>query len=210
MDIILFGIQGSGKGTLGKAVAEKYDYAYFETGGELRRLAAEESELGKKVKAIIDAGHLVDNDTVFEIVDSFLDKNTDKPVIFDGFPRELNQAKKLEVIMKKHQKDFRCILVDIPEQTALNRITTRRICENCKTVYAADYKEENCSKCQGRLITRKDDNPESIRTRIEAYYRETLPVIEMFAREGKMIKMDGTSPIPEAQNSMFKIIESLR
>ncbi len=208
MDIILFGIQGSGKGTLAKAIAANFDMNYFETGGELRKLAAEESDLGKKIKSIIEAGHLVSNDVVMEIVENFMNKQSDgKNIVIDGIPRNIEQSKMLEELLNKHNRNYLGILVDIPEEEALRRLTTRRICKNCKEVYPADYKNDKCEKCGGELETRADDNPDSIKTRIEAYKKETVPVINHFKEEDKLIVMDGTPPILEARANMFKIIE---
>lgn len=208
MDIILFGIQGSGKGTLGKAAAEQYDMGYFETGAELRKLSHEDSELGAKVKTIIEAGHLVPNEVVMEILENFMDGHEkERGLIIDGVPRFMEQCITLEALLKKHNREYVGILVDIPEEMALRRLTTRRICSKCKHVYPADYKENNCEKCGGELITRSDDNPDSINTRIRAYKNETVPVIEHFKKEEKLIIMDGKPPIPEVRQTLFQIID---
>lgn len=211
MDIVLFGIQGSGKGTLGKAISAKYRYNYFEMGGELRRLASEDSDLGRKVKAVIESGQLVSNEIVNEILGNYIKtKPADTPIIYDGFPRELDQAKMFEETLKENNREFKGILVEISEDVALKRLTTRRICGACKTVYPADYDKTTCEKCSGELITRTDDNPESIKTRIAAYNKQTMPVIKKFQEEDKIITMDGTPAIPEATASIFKIIDNLK
>src|SRR5579883_1600694 len=177
MDIVLFGIQGSGKGTLGKVVAEKYGLVIFETGGELRKLSQENSELARKVKSIIEAGHLVPNEVVMEIIENFMNKlPAGKNVLFDGIPRKMVQAESFDTLMKKHNRDILGILVEVPEEVVIKRLMSRRICENCKTVYPASYTKEACEKCGGKLVTRSDDNPESIKTRIKAYHDETMPV----------------------------------
>lgn len=208
MDIVLFGIQGSGKGTLGRAIAQKYNYEYFETGAQLRKLAQEDSELGHKVKQIIESGQLVSNEVVMDIVENFVNQiSADTPIVFDGIPRKPEQAKTFEELLSKYSRDFTGILVDISEETAIKRITTRRICSKCKAVYPADYTEENCEKCGGELITRSDDNPESIKTRFKAYNEETTPVIEDYKNRSKIIEMDGTPPIPQAREAIFKILE---
>lgn len=209
MDIVLFGIQGSGKGTIGKAAAQKYQYNYFETGAELRRLSSENSELGIKVKNIIEAGHLVPNEIVMEIIEDYVNNlEKGKEVIFDGIPREQVQAETFNKLMDKHDRQFTGILVEIPEKEALKRLTTRRICKNCKEVYPANYEKNHCEKCNGELITRSDDTPNSITTRISAYKNETVPVIEKYRSEGKLIEMDGTVSIPEAFALFSEIIES--
>lgn len=208
MDIILFGIQGSGKGTLGKAAAEEYNMSYFETGGELRKLSQEDSDLGKKIKTIIEAGHLVPNEVVMEIVENFMNNlDTNKAIVIDGVPRFMEQSLSLEELLKKRNREYVGVLVDIPEEMALKRLTTRKVCSKCEQVYPADYNADTCEKCGGELITRSDDTPDSIKTRINAFKTETVPVIEHFKKNNNLIVMDGTPPIPEAREILFKILE---
>lgn len=208
MDLILFGIQGSGKGTQGKILKDRYDTLYFETGAELRRLSQEDSELGRKVKEIIEAGHLVPNEVVMEIVEDFL-KNVpeDKTVIFDGIPRKMEQAMSLDALLDKNGREYKAVILDLSEQVALNRLTLRRICSECKTAYPADYKNEMCERCQGELVTRSDDNPESIKTRIKAYFDETMPVINMYSGQGKLIRINGEQSIEGVSAELFNALD---
>ena len=209
MDIVLFGIQGSGKGTLGKYAAEKYDFEVFETGSELRKLSKEESDLAKKVRSIMEAGHLVPNEVVMDIIENFFQKlPTGKKVLFDGIPRKEDQAKTFNALMKKLNRDFKGILIDVPEETALNRLMNRRICDVCKTVYPASYTQNICEKDQSPLTKRSDDNPESIKNRIHAFFTETNPVIEQYKAENKIITMNGNLEIEEAKQEIEKIIEA--
>lgn len=210
MDIVLFGIQGSGKGTLGKALATEYNFHYFETGGALRKLSQEDSVLGKKVKNIVESGQLVPNDIVMEIIEDFLKKvPANERVVFDGIPRKIEQAETFEELMKKSGRDFIGILVEVPQDIALKRLTTRRICASCKEVYPLMYKGETCEKCHGQLITRSDDTPESIKTRIELYYKETVPVIERYENQGKLKRLDGTASIEEVRKAFFELVEKI-
>ncbi len=208
MDIVLFGIQGSGKGTLGKAVAEKYGLMVFETGGELRKLAQEDSDLGRKVKSIVEAGNLVPNEVVMDIIENFMQKlPAGKNVLFDGIPRKMVQAETFDALMKKYNRQMLGILIEVPEDVVMKRLMSRRICENCKTVYPAAYTKETCEKCGGKLVARNDDNPESIKTRIKAYFDETMPVIEHYEKEGKMLRMNGNLSIPDATTEIFKLLD---
>lgn len=208
MDIVLFGIQGSGKGTLGKAVAQKYGLEIFETGGELRKLSQENSELGRKVKSIVEAGHLVPNEVVMDIIENFMKKlPAGKNVLFDGIPRKMEQARTFDALMKKYNRDVLCILVEVPEDVVMKRLMKRRICENCKSVYPAAYTKETCEKCGGKLVMRTDDNPESIKTRIKAYYDETMPVINHYKEMDRMLAMNGDLSIPDAEKEIFKLLD---
>lgn len=209
MDLVLFGIQGSGKGTQGKFIAERYGFEIFETGGELRKLAKEESELGKKVKEIIEAGHLVSNEVVMEIIENFMMKLREgKKVMFDGIPRKMEQKESFDRLMNKLGRPFLGILIHISKGEALRRLTTRRLCETCKSVYPASYESDKC-KCGGKLVTRADDNPESIKVRLDAYENETTPVIEQYKKEGKMIETNGEQSIDEVNKEAFEKLDKI-
>lgn len=207
MDLILFGMQGSGKGTLGKAVAQRYKMQIFETGGALRALAKQESDLAKKVKSIIESGNLVPNEVVMEIVEDFM-KNNDpnSPILFDGIPRSVQQAETLNELLKKNNRHYQALALEISEATALKRLTTRRICEKCKTVYSIDFQGTKC-ECDGPLVTRVDDNPEAIKTRLEAFKKETLPSMELY--KDHLIKLDAEASISEVEKSAFQTLDPI-
>lgn len=207
MDLVLFGIQGSGKGTQGKFIISKYDFESFETGAILRSMSKEDSELGKKVKEIIEAGHLVPNEVVMELVEDFVGKIPEgKSALFDGLPRKEVQAESFDALMEKNERDFKAVIIDISKEEAMKRLTTRRICSGCKETYPSMYDKEACEKCGGVLITRKDDNPESIENRLNAYFQETMPVIEAYEKEGKLIRVNGEQGIEEVTKELFEKI----
>jgi adenylate kinase len=206
MDLIFFGMQGSGKGTLGKVVAEKNGMKVFETGGALRALAQEDSELGKKVKSIIESGQLVSDEVVMEIVEDFMNKlETNVAVLFDGIPRKTAQAELLNQLLDKHGRKYRGVLLDINQETALKRLTTRRICKDCKAVYPSFYDKDTCQECNGELITRADDNADAIKKRLEVYAEETVPAMELY-KDG-LITISGENSIEEVQTEAFEKLE---
>lgn len=206
MDLIFFGMQGAGKGTLGKFVAQRYGLQIFETGSELRKLAQEDSELGKKVKSIIEAGHLVSNDVVMEIVENFIHNLKEGiNVLFDGIPRKVEQAHSLNKLLDRHNRVYKGVLIDISKETALKRLTTRKICNECKTVYPVMYTKDECEACGGELITRSDDNPESIKTRLDTYEKETIPTINLYS--DKLIKIDGEPSIEVVNKIAFEVLD---
>lgn len=209
MDYVLFGIQGSGKGTQGKILCQNIDAAYFETGGELRRLAKEESELGEKVKSIIEAGRLVPNEVVMEIVENFIKTlaGGGKPVIFDGIPRNQHQSDTFETLLQKNNRDYTGLYFELSKEEAENRLLKRRMCSKCKEIFPAFYKSPTCEKCKGELVTRADDNADSIRTRIEIFYKETLRAIENWKLRGKMLTVDGSKSIEEVTKEMISKIK---
>lgn len=203
IDLVLFGMQGSGKGTQGKFLAKKFHVSLFETGAELRKLAKEKSALGGKIKTLIEKGHLVPNEVVMEMIENFLQKNPQgQGVIFDGIPRKKEQAESFNTLMKKLHRNFLGIFIEISEKEAMKRLGGRRICEQCHTVYPAWYKKTQCEKCEGKLITRTDDTMKSIKNRIEAYKKETLPVIDEYYAQGKLIKINGEQSIEGVQKEI--------
>lgn len=207
MDLILFGMQGAGKGTIGKALAERYKLQIFETGGALRALSQEDSELARKVKSIIEAGHLVPNEVVMEIVENFISKlPAGTNVLFDGIPRKVEQAESLNALLEKNGRTYRAVILDIKEESALKRLTTRRICKVCKTIFPITYTADKCT-CGGELVTRSDDNPEAIQTRLKAYRDETVPAIELY-KDG-MIKIDGEPSIEEVEKLAFEALDKV-
>lgn len=207
MDLIFFGMQGAGKGTLGKAVCEKYKMQLFETGAELRKLASSGTPLGLKIKSIIDAGQLVSNEVVMEIVENFLEHNTsDSPILFDGIPRKLEQAKTLNTLLKKYNRVYKAVLIEIKRATALKRLTTRRIDPITKKVYPADY-PSNISEDGNELITREDDNPSAIETRLKLFEEETMPVLELY--KDNLLLIDGEPEITIVEQSAFQTLDPL-
>lgn len=208
MDLIFFGMQGAGKGTIGKHVAEKYDLEIFETGGALRALAQEDSPLGHKVKEIIEAGNLVPNEVVMEIVEDFMQKLPEgKAILFDGIPRKIEQAESLNALLDKYDRTYKAVLIKITEDIALKRLTTRQICSKCKKVFTAKYTEDTCDACGGELMTRADDNPESIKTRLEAFRNETVPAIEMY--RDRLIEVNGEFGVEEVVELAFEALDPL-
>lgn len=205
-NVILFGIQGSGKGTQGKFIADKYALRMFETGGELRHLIASGSDLGNKIKSIVEAGKLVDTVVIMEVVENFLNQiDSNEAVLFDGIPRKLDQKIAFDEVMLKKGRDFIGVLIEISEDEAIKRLTSRRMCKSCKEIYPAFYAQSQCEKCDGELEIRKDDsNLEAIRNRLDAFRTETMPVIEMYKNQGKMIVINGEQPIENVTAEMLE------
>ena len=205
MDIILFGIQGSGKGTQGKILAERYGLKVFDMGSGLRHIIESGTLLGDKIKDIVESGNLVDDDSIMGIVENFLkDLPAKQSVLFDGIPRTLAQAERLLALLKTHNRDSFALLVKISQEEAIKRLTQRRVCSGCKEIYPAFYKSSECAKCKGVLITRKDDsNLESIMQRLQNYDKETKPVIDHFYSIDRLIQVDGEQNIPDVTEEMI-------
>ena len=211
MDLVLFGRQGSGKGTQGKFFTERYGLVPFVTGDELRKLAQEDSELGRKIKSIIEAGHLVPNEVVMEIIENFMNNLEEgKSVLFDGIPRKIEQAESFNTLMKSLGRDFNGILIEINEETAVFRLTSRRMCAKCKAIYPAKYDQASCEACGGELEIRQDDaNMDSIRTRLDAYENETVPTINLYREMDKIIEINCDQDIENVNIDAFAVLDPL-
>ena len=170
MDLVLFGIQGSGKGTQAKRLATQHGYILFEAGAELRRIAASGTELGNTVKHFIDAGHLAPHSIVMQVVkEAICMRPQSEHILFDGIPRDLDQMRDFDRIMQECGREFRCIELKVNEEEAMQRILQR----------AAE---------QGRA---DDASEESIRRRMGLFHEKTEPVINDYRERGMLEEVDG-------------------
>lgn len=194
-DLILVGKQGSGKGTQAKILAEKFGFKIFETGGALRAIAKEDSELGREVLAITTRGDLVPNEVVMKIVSDFLAKlEGDAPVIFDGIPRSDEQRVSLEELLSEKGREFRALEVRLSNEEALARLSIRAQCGDCGANFGS--KEDVCPKCGSTNVSRRaDDTPEAISKRLENFEKFTAPLLSVWKECGKLISVDGEQDI---------------
>ena len=191
MNFIFLGPPGAGKGTLAAQVAEEYKIPQISTGDIFRENIKNETELGKKVKAIMDAGGLVGDDVVLEIVEDRLKKDDCKNgFMLDGFPRTIPQAEAFE----KLGIEVKVVNFEVNNDLIIARLSNRRVCKNCKQNYNVKFMppkvEGVCDKCGGELFTREDDKLESITHRLEVYRKETEPLIDFYRNLNKMTDID--------------------
>lgn len=178
-DIVIFGMQGSGKGTQGEILAKKHGFTIFETGKELRKIREEDSDLGRKVKSIMDRGDLVTNFIVMEIVENFFVNNKDKKILFDGIPRSMEQKETFDEVLKKYDRTINGIYLVLDEKTAIERMLERG---------------------------RSDDSLEVIKKRLENYNKETIPVINKYIEEGIMTEIDAKGSIEDIEIIIDKLL----
>ncbi|MCI5831140.1 MAG: adenylate kinase [Spirochaetia bacterium] len=191
MNFIFLGPPGAGKGTLAAQVAEEYKIPQISTGDIFRGNIKNQTELGKKVKAIMDAGGLVGDDVVLEIVEDRLKKDDCKNgFILDGFPRTIPQAEAFE----KLGIDVKVVNFEVNNDLIIARLSNRRVCKSCKANFNVKFMppkvEGVCDKCGGELFTREDDKLESITHRLEVYRKETEPLIDFYRKLNKMTDID--------------------
>lgn len=211
-NLILLAVQGAGKGTLAKALKEKYGYAHISMGDILRERASVGDELGNKIKDMIDNGIFVPNDIIYKAVEYKINQpECDNGYILDGFPRNLEQAEGYDEILSKLGKDIGIVInLTIPNELLKQRIIGRRMCKDCGAIYniysdtMKPQKEGICDKCNGQLYQRADDNEEAMKTRVETYFKVTEPVIDYYKQKGIIYEIDSTD-----KNKTLKDIEDL-
>ncbi len=181
MKAIIFGAPGAGKGTYSSRLKTQLGVDVIAMGDIFREQVKENSDLGKKVKSYVEKGALVPDEIVVEVLKQHLAKiPKGKGVILDGFPRTIEQAKILESIFKLDV----ILLLDVPDWIIIERLSSRRICKNCGTVYNIRFLKPKvegvCDKCGGQLYQRPDDNPEVIKKRLQVYQDQTSPLLKYY------------------------------
>ena len=181
MKAVIFGAPGSGKGTYASRLQTRLGVQVIAMGDIFREMMKEDSELGKKVKGYVEKGLLVPDDIVNEVLKQRLAKvPAGKGFLLDGYPRTVEQAKTLEDIAKLDV----IILLMVPDWIIIERLSTRRICRNCGTVYNIRFLKPKvegvCDKCGGPLYQRSDDTPEVIKKRLQLYEEQTQPILQIF------------------------------
>jgi len=209
---IILGAPGAGKGTYASRLQQKLGVDVIATGDIFRELLKEDSELGKKVKGYVEKGMLVPDEVVLEVLKHRLSKiPKEKGFILDGYPRTLAQAKTLNEITKIDV----ILQLNVPDWIIIERLSTRRICRNCGTVYNINYLkpkvEDICDKCGGQLYQRSDDNPEVIKNRLQVYQEQTKPLIEYFAQKKIPFVTSNTTTIDQLPEPIVeKIVAELK
>ena len=209
MQIIIFGAPGVGKGTQAKILASKLQIAHISTGDILREAIKNQTELGKKAKAIVESGGLVPDEIVAGMIKDVLKGDRCKNgFILDGFPRTVNQANILDkIFIELNQGRIDLIKLDADDSIMINRITNRKVCNKCGNIAVKSDITENytCPSCKSvdSYITRKDDTEEVIKNRLKLYHEQTAPVFEHYQEKANVIIVDGTQPIDVITESLL-------
>ncbi len=208
MNLILLGAPGAGKGTQAELLVEKLSIPAISTGNMLRDAMTNGSGLGQKIKKIMEEGLLVPDDVILDIVAERVARpDCEKGFILDGVPRTLAQAEALEA---RGIRIDHVISIEIDDDEIEGRMTGRRVCSSCGTSYhivANPPKTEGiCDQCQAQLIRRKDDNPDTVRRRLEVYHEQTEVLKAFYAQRGKLRLVEGNQPIEDAHRQILTAI----
>ena len=191
-NFVFLGPQGSGKGTVIGKIKDKYAVPHISTGDMFREALKEGTEFGKKAQEYMNRGELVPDDVTCGMVNERIARDDCVDgYMLDGFPRNLKQAEALSEITTINT----AVLLDVPEEVSLERLSGRRQCRECGTIFHLMFvppaKDGVCDKCQGELYQRDDDKPEAIKERLAIYRAETMPIVGYYEDKGVLVKVDG-------------------
>ena len=197
MNIILLGAPGAGKGTQAEVICKELGIPTISTGNMLRAAVKAGTEYGLKAKAALDAGALVSDDIVIGILkDRIAEPDAKNGYILDGFPRTVPQAEALDNMGVQIDK---VVEIFVPDEMIKRRVTGRRVCLDCGATYHIEYKapkvEDVCDVCGKPLVIRKDDQPETVVSRLETYHKTTAPLKDYYEKQGKLVSIDGTKDV---------------
>ena len=198
MKLILLGAPGAGKGTVAKLLTKIDGSVQISTGDILRAAVAAGTELGKKAQAAMKAGELVSDDLIMGIMGERLKEDDCKNgYLLDGFPRTIPQAEALKVLLADMGEKLDAVVnIDVPRDAILDRLTTRRTCEDCGEIYNVKSKppkeEGKCDKCGGAVGQRDDETEEAISNRLDVYNEQTAPLAGFYEKEGMLLTVSAT------------------
>ena len=215
MRTVLLGAPGSGKGTQGVVLSQKYNIPQISTGDLLRASVAAGSELGKQAKSAMDAGALVSDDIVVGLIRERLSHDDAKNgYILDGFPRNIAQAEALDHMLEQVGQPLQgVVLLDIEFEKLLQRLTGRRTCKDCGAIYniylSPSKVDGQCDACNGELLQRADDNESTIGNRLNVYQEQTEPLIAYYTQQDKLHTIAGAGSVDDITNSIGVIFDAI-
>lgn len=214
MRIILLGPPGAGKGTQAKSICNRYSIPHISTGDIFRKNISENTPLGIEAKKHIDRGHLVPDELTIDIVkDRLCQEDCSNGYLLDGFPRTVKQAEALEeFLISRGENLATALLIKVPTEFIIDRMTGRRVCPACGASYHIKYNppvnEGKCDVCGSDIIQRKDDTEATVRERLEVYDMQTEPLIDYYGKKDLLSIVEGTRAINEVFESICNILGS--
>jgi adenylate kinase len=210
VNLVLIGPPGSGKGTQAARIVQRYAVPLISTGDIFRTAVKAGTPLGRQVRNVLAAGNLVSDEVVVDLVRERLSQpDAEAGFILDGFPRTLGQAQALQDVLS--DRPLRAIVLVVPEAEVQRRLGARRICSTCKTLFTSrsvyGSEAELCSRCGSLLITRDDDNTETVRNRLLTYRQTSDPLIAFYRERGVLREIDGTRPPDAVATAILDAIE---
>ncbi|WP_124100491.1 adenylate kinase [Ruminococcus sp. Marseille-P6503] len=210
MNLILLGAPGAGKGTQAEVICRELNIPTISTGNMLRAAVKAGTEYGLKAKAAMDAGDLVSDDIVIGILkDRIKEPDAQNGFILDGFPRTVPQAEALDAMGVKIDK---VIEIHVPDEKIQQRLSGRRVCLDCGATYHVDFKpsktEGVCDVCGKQLVIRKDDEPETVKSRLKTYHEQTAPLKGYYEAQGKLVTVEGQEEVADTSRLTLEALNA--
>ena len=207
MNIVLLGGPGAGKGTQAQKLVAEFGFAHISTGDLLRAAIKEGSKLGMKAKGFMDAGQLVPDDLVIDLVKERLEADDAQAgFILDGFPRNTAQAVALDSELSEMGRSLdAALLVSVEPAVIVERLSSRRTCRDCG--YTAPAGVDTCPRCGGEMYQRDDDKPETIQHRLDVYETQTAPLVEYYKGHSILREVDGDRPVDEVYADVKALLD---
>jgi adenylate kinase len=216
LNLILLGPPGAGKGTQAERLTDDFNVPYVATGNMLRAAVQEETPLGKQAKAYMDDGKLVPDDVISGVIlEAIQHSDARDGFILDGFPRTIPQADALAEGMRAHDRELTAaILIEVPDEEVLRRMSGRRVSAKTGRVYHLEYDppthQGRCDVDGSPLVQREDDKPETVKKRLAVYHEQTEPLINYYEEQGLLRRFDGTRSPTEVHDHIRATIATLR
>jgi adenylate kinase len=209
--IVMIGAPGAGKGTQARLLSEKYGYPQISTGDILREMAQADTPLGKEIKETLASGKLVSDQILAEVIsDRTSREDCRNGFILDGYPRTLEQARKLEELAANQKKKILLVRIAVQEELLFERMTGRRVCSKCGEIYniysRPPKRDGYCDLDGAPLLQRIDDAPETVSRRFEAYRVATAPLVDYYRESGRLIEIDGDRPVDQVFKQLSDIV----
>lgn len=209
MRLILLGAPGAGKGTQAAYICKRFGIPQISTGDMLRAAVREHTGVGLEVASILENGQLVSDELVNRLVrERFEQADAAAGALLDGFPRTDVQAEALDAILGADGVKV-CVNLDVPDALVMARLTSRRVCQECGNIYRESDIEaisQTCSNCGGDVVQRADDLPEAITRRLEAYERDTAPLLSFYERRGLLVRVDGDQDAHDVTAQLLSVL----
>jgi len=205
-NIIILGPPGSGKGTQAKRLAEKLNLTYFGTGDLIRAEIAAKTARGEEFNAYLKKGELIPDNLLNELIREKIGYYKNGPMVFDGFPRTMDQVKIMEDVWAG--EEFLVLNIQVKPESLISRMEKRRICSSCGKIFIIEGSgEKTCDVCSGKLIRRSDDNPEVLKNRIKVYEVQTAPIIDYYQEKNNLVNINGEPSITEVENEIWEKVD---
>jgi adenylate kinase len=197
LNIVLLGAPGAGKGTQSERLVNEFGIPHISTGDILRAAVKEGTPLGKKAKGFMDAGELVPDNLIIDLMKDRLSlDDARRGFILDGFPRTTAQAAALDAALSQDGRSIDCALaIEVPADVIVERLSSRRVCRSCG--HAGTASDATCPVCGGEMYQRDDDKPETIKNRLAVYENSTAPLIDYYSGAGVLVRVDGNRDVDQ-------------